>query len=500
MATNEELHNSVYRQKKIVEILKMLHEGGKFEDAKKVFDDTFSSVDVSEITSAERELIATGLNPMEIQNLCNVHASVFKGAIKDNGNESPAAQTPGHPIATMKLENMVIKSLLDNELLPVVKRWQQSSDATDQDILNGHAKDQAAQDAAYLKRIQNALKDLLTINNHYARKENLLFPIMDRYGITAPPKVMWGVDDDIRGYVKAAYNLAMQTPPPAKYDLEAAVEKADKEIDEMIFKEEEILIPMVDEVFTPDDWGLIAAESKETGYTLIPEPLPWQPSDADREAAAKRKPSKMAAELNEMAKAMAQEDVGQKATKIQAKVASHTAAPAAKPVPGASSAQPELPHHLKDQAAASKLKAKSYIQIDENSTAQINFPTGTMDLTELTNVLALLPVDITFVDDQDIVRWFSDNGDRVFPRTTAVIGRAVVNCHPPKSMPKVQQILDDFRAGKQDHADFWINLHGEKFIYIRYFAVRDADQQYLGCLEVTQDVTEIRNLTGQKTL
>ncbi|MFD1671988.1 DUF438 domain-containing protein [Agrilactobacillus yilanensis] len=488
MPNNEEIHNSAYRQKKIVEILKMLHEGGQFEDAKKVFDDTFSSVDVSEITSAERELIASGLNPMEIQNLCNVHASVFKGAIKNEENGSKAQEAPGHPVATMKLENMVLTSLLDNELLPVLKRWQQSSSAADdnKDILNGHDKAQADRDDDYLKRIQNALKDLTTIKNHYARKENLIFPLMDKYGITAPPKVMWGVDDDIRGYIKQAYELSMQTPPPDKYELEALVEKADKEIKEMIFKEEDIMLPMVDEVFTPDDWGMIAKESKETGYTLISEPLPWQPSEADRAEAAKRKPSKMAQELNEMAKAMAAETMPK---------------PAAKPV----AQRPQKPvnpseNHVKDPQAKEQLSAKTTLQIDEDSTAQIHFPTGTLDLTELTQILSILPVDITFVDDQDIVRWFSDNGDRVFPRTTAVIGRAVVNCHPPKSMGKVQEILDDFRSHKRDDAEFWINLHGTQFTYIRYYAIRDKAENYLGCLEVTQDVTGIRALEGQKTL
>ncbi|WP_416353437.1 DUF438 domain-containing protein [Agrilactobacillus fermenti] len=499
MPTAEELHNSAYRQKKIVEILKMLHEGGKFEDAKRIFDETFSSVDVSEITSAERELIATGLNPMEIQNLCNVHASVFKGAIKNDQTPSKAEDTPGHPIATMKLENMVLTSLLDDELLPVLKRWQQSPDSSDQDVMHGPDEDQAKRDAAYLKRIQNALKDLMTIDHHYARKENLIFPLMDKYGITAPPKVMWGVDDEIRGWIKTAYQLSVQEPTPTKYDLETAIEKANKEIQEMIFKEEQIMLPMVDEVFTPDDWGMIAAESKETGYTLIPEPLPWQPTDADRAEAAKRKPSKLAKELNEMALAMQKEDEAKRQVKVTetANSATETKTATAEAAP-----KPKLKQqrHVRDKQARQQLKDKAYIQIDENSPAKINFPTGTMDLAQLTNVLSVLPVDVTFVDDQDIVRWFSDNGDRVFPRTKAVIGRAVVNCHPPKSMDKVQKILDDFRDHKNDHADFWINLHGEKFVYIRYFAVRDSDENYLGCLEVSQDVTEIRNLEGEKRL
>lgn len=533
-------HNSVYRQKKIVEILKMLHEGGSFDEAKRIFDSTFSSVDVSEITSAERELIGSGLNPMEIQRLCNVHAAVFKGAINPGSGDS-VEEVPGHPVAVIKLENTVITSLLDDELLPVLKKWQQSSnDATP-----------SAQDQSYLQRMKTALSDLLTIDKHYQRKENLIFPIMDRYGITAPPKVMWGVDDDIRGWIKDALRLVNTEPTPPKYDIEAAIEKARKDIEEMIFKEEQILLPMVSEVFTPDDWALIQSESADIGYTLIPEPLPWQPSERDYAEAAKRKPSKMAQELNAMAQSMADEQ--DLANKQHIAEPESDAAPvipddlkAKKDDPAAINALPlhlraemgqvqaeqpakedaraqinvniskqpaakekEMPEFVKqmlaDEAAkpASKRRPRiteSHLEIGADNHATIAMPTGDLDLNQLTGLFSVLPVDVTFVDANDIVRWFSDNGERIFPRTRAVIGRAVVNCHPPKSMDKVQKILDDFRSGAQDHADFWIDLHGTKKVYIRYFAVHDTKGTYLGCLEVSQDITEIQKLDGEKRL
>lgn len=533
-------HNSVYRQKKIVEILKMLHEGGSFDEAKRIFDSTFSSVDVSEITSAERELIGSGLNPMEIQRLCNVHAAVFKGAINPGSGDS-VEEVPGHPVAVIKLENTVITSLLDDELLPVLKKWQQSSnDATP-----------SAQDQSYLQRMKTALSDLLTIDKHYQRKENLIFPIMDRYGITAPPKVMWGVDDDIRGWIKDALRLVNTEPTPPKYDIEAAIEKARKNIEEMIFKEEQILLPMVSEVFTPDDWALIQSESDDIGYTLIPEPLPWQPSERDYAEAAKRKPSKMAQELNAMAQSMADEQ--DLANKQHIAEPESDAAPvipddlkAKKDDPAAINALPlhlraemgqvqaeqpakedaraqinvniskqpaakkkEMPEFVKqmlaDEAAkpASKRRPRiteSHLEIGADNHATIVMPTGDLDLNQLTGLFSVLPVDVTFVDANDIVRWFSDNGERIFPRTRAVIGRAVVNCHPPKSMDKVQKILDDFRSGAQDHADFWIDLHGTKKVYIRYFAVHDTKGTYLGCLEVSQDITEIQKLDGEKRL
>ena len=114
-------------------------------------------------------------------------------------------------------------------------------------------------------------------------------------------------------------------------------------------------------------------------------------------------------------------------------------------------------------------------------------------------IIDSLPVEISFIDKDDIVRYYSKDGYRIFPRTPDVIGRKVQQCHPPKSLEKVQTILDGFRAGTRDKAEFWIQL-GEKKVLIRYFAVKDKAGKYLGCLEVSQDITEIQNLEGEKRL
>ena len=129
----------------------------------------------------------------------------------------------------------------------------------------------------------------------------------------------------------------------------------------------------------------------------------------------------------------------------------------------------------------------------------IELETGTLTQKELEAILNTLPVDITFVDKDDTVKYFNQNPSRIFARAKAVIGRKVQNCHPKKSIDKVNQILEDFKAGKRDVAEFWIKL-GERQIYIRYFAVRDQEGDYLGCLEVTQDITEIKKIEGEKRL
>ncbi len=130
---------------------------------------------------------------------------------------------------------------------------------------------------------------------------------------------------------------------------------------------------------------------------------------------------------------------------------------------------------------------------------QIVFETGTLALNELESILNTLPVDITFVDKDNKVKYFSKSKDRIFLRTKSVIKRDVQNCHPPQSVDKVMQIIEWFKKGEKDFVDFWINFKG-RFIYIRYFAVRDKKGNYLGTLEVTQDITQIKDLEGEKRL
>jgi len=134
--------------------------------------------------------------------------------------------------------------------------------------------------------------------------------------------------------------------------------------------------------------------------------------------------------------------------------------------------------------------------ISEN---EIAFGSGKLSMGVLEAIFNHLPIDITFVDAHDRVQFFSESPDRIFVRSRAVIGRSVQLCHPKKSVHIVEEILNDFRSGNRDAAEFWINL-GEKTIYIRYFAVRDVTGEYLGCLEVSQNITEILKITGEKRL
>ncbi|WP_040214905.1 DUF438 domain-containing protein [Clostridium polynesiense] len=398
---SELINNSEVRKQAIKDILKKLHEGKSLEEVKEDFNKAFSKVSASEISEAEQALIKEGMEVSEIQKLCDVHAAVFKGSVLEIHKPKDVSEVPGHPANMLKLENREIERILENRLKP--KKESNLSESDMQDL-------------------KGALEELGKIHIHYLKKENLIFPIMEKKGIEAPPKVMWAVDDEIRALIK---DLKLKLQGKTE-DLNIYKEKLtvlyDK-INEMIFKEENILLPMIIESFSQGDWKAIHEESREIGF--IAENIPeWKPS-------------------------------------LQ----------------------------LGSKSQEEKKETKGIISL----------PTGNFTLKELTAVLNTLPFDITFVDKEDTVRYFSEGKERIFTRTKAAIGRKVVNCHPPASVHIVEQIVEDLRTGRKDNEDFWINL-GSKFALIRYFAVRDEMGEFLGVLEVSQDIKPIQEITGEKRL
>ncbi|GFI20466.1 DUF438 domain-containing protein [Lactobacillus johnsonii] len=390
------------RQQAILKILNFIQDGGELEEAKKMFQAAFDQVDVAEITAAERELIAQGLDPRKIQYLCNVHADVFKGNIKEN-KENSEFEKPGHPVHTFKLENIVLKSLVNDALLPDLAKWEKG-------------------DKGALSKLRQELKDLAKIHYHYARKETSMFPIMTKYGITAPPKVMWGVDDKIRKLIGQA-NLLISQKDINKVEVSKVIKETAHEVLEMIFKEEEIMLPMIDEVASEEDWGNVKNEEEQIGYTLIQKPMNWKPKE--------------------------------------------------------------------------KPKSDGPISIDKLSSLALNFAEGSLNLEQLSAILDLLPFALTFIDENDKVAYFG-GGANIFPHSKNAIGNSVYSCHLPESVPRVKKIFDDFHQGKKDKYEFWFKpRHMGRYLYLQYFAVR-KDNKYLGCLEVAQDVTDIRNWKNEK--
>jgi DUF438 domain-containing protein len=341
-----------------------------------------------------------GMPVSEVQRLCDVHAAVFKGSIEHVDEPKDLGQEQGHPLEVMKRENRAIEALISNRIQPHLETLGKE---------------------AALRKLKKDMEQLGQIHIHYQKKENILFPYLEKYGISAPPKVMWGVDDEVRQLIKDAKMLLDGEDVNV---LKETIEKALNRISEMIFKEENILFPMMLETLSPDEWKHIADDSAEYGYCLIEHVAPWTPD--------------------------------------------------------------------------SRMKEKSIPKRADVENGVV-FPTGTLKQNELVRLLDTLPFDITFVDKDDTVKYFSQTKDRIFPRTKAIIGRKVTNCHPPASVHIVEKIVSDFKSGAKDHEDFWIRM-GEKYVLIRYFAVRDESGAYMGTLEVTQDIAPIQAIKDEKRL
>lgn len=397
---SEEINNREYRQKVLQELITQLHNGKSVDEVKGRFAAVFDGVSAEEITQAEQALITNGLPVSEVQRLCDVHAAVFKGSIEEIHQPANPSEIPGHPANTLKRENRAVEKLI------------------------GEIREQLARlpDGDAEQRVSDGLGRLGEIDRHYLKKENLLFPYMEQYGITAPPKVMWGVDDEIRAQLKEIKEkLRGKGAAQLREPIAALLDK----MTEMIFKEENILLPMLLENLTQDEWKRIAGESGELGYCLIDRIPTWTP--------------------------------------------------------------------------AGKKETEQAVRREEAAPGAITLPTGVLKTEELVRMLDTLPIDITFVDKDDTVKYFSQGKERVFPRTKAVIGRKVANCHPPASVHIVEKLVEDFKAGRKDHEDFWIDM-GEKYILIRYFAVRSEAGEYLGVLEVTQNIRPIQAVRGEKRL
>ncbi|MDF2592145.1 MAG: domain S-box protein, partial [Clostridia bacterium] len=237
---SEIINNREYRQKVLKDLIKELHEGKDPEEVKKKFQEVFEGVAAKEISDLEASLIAEGMPVEEIQSLCDVHASIFKGSIEDIHREDFNAEapenTPGHPIHTFKLENRELEKLIDESIMRNLEAY----------------KGNASQDSK--NKLLTDINALLDIGKHYSRKENILFPFLEKYGVTAPPKVMWGVDDEIRAAIKEAKSKLQGDEAEAVTSIEEAVNK----VKEMIFKEENILFPMALDTLTEDEWLNIA--------------------------------------------------------------------------------------------------------------------------------------------------------------------------------------------------------------------------------------------------
>jgi DUF438 domain-containing protein len=349
----------------------------------------------------------------------------------------PQVLPPGHPVDTFTRENTALRETCAR--LRALGALLVTGDGGDQPV--GRAQREA------YRRVYN---DLMDVEKHYLRKEHLLFPFLERSGITGPSKVMWGKDDEVRELLEQlGIALAEEDVSVAEWRLlhHTVTLPALAAVEEMILKEERILFPLAIDTLTAADWSDVWAQSPQIGWCLVEPRTGWSPPPRDTS-------------VSQAASAAAD-----RTGVVFDAEGSHA-----------------------DPAGSGPLTSGALV-----------FPTGAITLDQLKAIFNVLPVDLTFVDADDRVRFFTEGPARVFHRAKAVVGRKVQHCHPPGSVGVVERILSDFRDGRQNVAAFWISLRG-RFVYIRYFAVRDEAGAYLGTLEVTQDLTRERALESERRL
>ena len=338
------------------------------------------------------EVMAKGYNIVTIKKVLDKIMNVIYNPLTDYKWDKPA--TP-HPLIDLMEENNMLEDLL-NELKTTIRN---------QDVI----------------KLREYLTKLKEFEIHYVKKENVLFPYLEKVWKNYKClQLHWSIHDDIRIKLKEAIAYA-NTVQSFDHNLNMLIGELFFLMFGMVIKDNIVLLPAAYESLSVEDWKSIDAQDREIGFAYY--------------------------------------------TPLTEKFS-----PAIKP---------------EDE--------------DKKDDNRLVFESGNLSQEQIYTMINTIPVDITFIDENDEVKFFSKPEDRFFQRSTAIIGRKVQNCHPPESVHMVEKILDSFKSGDKKKARFWINMRG-KFILIEYYAMRDENGKYMGTLEVSQDVTDIRALDGERRL
>lgn len=459
------------------DILLRLHHGASPDSVEADFQAHFSDVSPIEVSLMEHELMNGdhGVGFEDVMKLCTVHAKVMAAGVQ--GKEVPDSEQEGHPVWIFKQENLALQAGLHRiqRLLDALE----SAESQGQDL-----------DPGLLRGLTRQYQLLDQFQRHYRRKEELFFPIMESYGHDAPPKVMWGVDDQIRdlfGLAKDALKgLVDQAGDASVAQVLTTYQAFVQEFKDMIFKEEAILIPLLLSLFSEDDWLAIAKDSPEFGYAIIQPDKEWTPS---RVKFGEQGESGELAEAGRGAQAPGQ--VGQPA-QVQALPGSDAAAGA-----GQASNQASGPA----TGPVTNSVADSTTSPATNPEADLPFGGGYLSLKEANLILNHLPFEITFIDKNDLFKYFNTSiaiENKLFPRVPSAIGRHVKMCHPPRSLDMVMTLIDDLKHKRRTSESMWFHRSDGRFAYVTYIGVFDDQDQYMGVLEYVHDIAPLLDLGPDK--
>ena len=288
---------------------------------------------------------------------------------------------------------------------------------------------------------------------HLSRKQNQLYPMLEDHGFDRPTRIMWTFDDGVRDAISASYALLRED----KYEeFLASVPETLEKLRDLNSKELEVLLPTSYKLLSDEEFVRMSKNDHEIGYAIINPPGLY-----------------VVPGINDSAAQLNANNSGQN---------------------GAVSNE-----FLNDLAGLLSKYVGPVGGAPVGKDAVLDVATGKLTLEQINLLFRHLPVDLSYVDENELVKFYSDTPHRIFPRSANVIGREVKNCHPAKSVHIVEEIVEKFRSGEQSQAEFWINKP-DLFIYVIYTAVRDENGKFRGVLEMMQDCTHIRELEGSRTL
>lgn len=443
------------RIKKLKSYLKRLGEGESLEVVRKDFAEEFQGVEASEIMKAEEAILAEGTPITEVQKLCDVHSALFHGTTDySNKHEKSAAlsQVKGHPLQTFTRENEALTKLIDRmkELLHNTdeRTCSGSRQADEKQTDTGNLPvDEKQADTGNLPQIAALLLKIREVAVHYAKKGDLLYPHLNaRYGIAGPSAVMWTADDEIRdelGALCKALQKGRETAGPnatgsfqsSQWDAKwlERLRKVLLRAEEMIYKENHILFPNCAVNFTEEDWMGIYRDAKDYADCLGVHGEVWEEAEnwLRKEKEAKKAVFK----------------------------------------------------GTKDSQASEGEEDRAGSNFSDGV---IHMPGGHMTIRQLTALLNTIPLEISFIDAEDRNCYFNE-GPKVFKRAQMALGRSVFTCHPPKVETMVRRIIGEFREGTLDRVPVWMDKGGRTML-VTYMAVRDESGEYMGTMELVQDM------------
>ena len=417
----ENFQNIDAKKLEIVHEIKSAYDEGKIslEEARKSLKDRVQHLAPYEIAIIEQEMVEETEDEC-IKEDIQAMLEVFQDVLVTKDQELPE----NHPISCYRRENAKMKELLlsveDLVQYPLIKnQWLE------------------------------LYEDLLKFKIHLSRKQNQLYPVLEKKGFTRPTTTMWTLDDFIRDEISECYNLLLEDKEEEFIGKQAELVA---DVRDLMDKEENILYPTSLEMINEEEFRYMAEGDQEIGFAYISVQADKSGNSASASSSA-------------------------------------SASTAGAPLSGLSSA-PGFAEEL-----AGLLGKYGF----NNKEEKLNVTTGQLTLEQINLIYQHMPVDLSYVDENELVCFYTDTKHRVFPRSKNVIGRDVKNCHPKASVHIVEEIIKKFRSGEQDKAEFWINKP-DLFIYIIYYAVRDEKGKFRGVLEMMQDCTHIRSLQGSQTL